>query len=202
MKISKVEPQKKNRNRCSIFIDGEYRFGLSKNLVLKYDLKEGDEIDEDLIKNVLQEAEKEQIKQRAYKILHYRERSAEELKGRLIKIGFDQNLVNDVIKDFIGDKTLDDERFAKALVHDYTHLKTKGNRFLIQELRKKGIIQEIIQAAIQGRDEKNLAKQFFEKKLSHLKKQDPKERQKIIRRLLSRGFTPTVVYEILGEDID
>ena len=84
MKISKVEPQKKNRNRCSIFIDGEYRFGLSKDLVLKYDIKEDDEIDEDLIKNVLQEAEKEKIRQRAYKILHYRDRSVQELKNRLL----------------------------------------------------------------------------------------------------------------------
>ena len=202
MKISKVEPQKKNRNRCSIFIDGEYRFGLSKDLVLKYDVKEGDEIDEDLIRNVLQEAEKEKIKQRAYKILHYRDRSVQELKNRLLKIGFDQDLVNDVLKDFIEDKILDDERFAKAFIRDYTYLKLKGNRFIIRELKKIGLSQETVDAMLKERNEKELIKNLIERKLKHLNRKDPKERGKIIRSLLSRGFTPDLVYDFLNADVE
>ena len=199
MKISKIEPQKKNKKRCSIYIDGEFRFGLTKDLVLKYDLNEGDEITEDDIKNVLLESEKQKIKQRAFKILHYRERSVQELTNRLIKIGFDQSLVNQVIEDFTADKTLDDERFVKAFVSDYTKLKPKGNKFIIRELKKRGIPQEKIAKMLSSRNEKKLVKDFIENKLSHLNKNNPKERQKIIRRLLSRGFTPDIVYSILSE---
>ena len=199
MKISKIEPQKKNKKRCSIYIDGEFRFGLTKDLVLKYDLNEGDEITEDDIKNVLLESEKQKIKQRAFKILHYRERSVQELTNRLIKIGFDQSLVNQVIEDFTADKTLDDERFVKAFVSDYTKLKPKGNKFIIRELKKRGIPQEKIAKMLSSRNEKELVKDFIQKKLAHLNKNNPKERQKIICRLLSRGFTPDIVYSILSE---
>ena len=201
MKISKIEPQKKNSNRCSIYIDGEYRFGLTKDLVLKYDLHEGDEISEKEIKDVLLEEEKQKIKQRAFKLLHYRQRSARELRNRLIKIGFDPSLVDNVIEDFIEDKTIDDERFTKAFMHDYTYVKTKGNKFITWELKKKGITQEIINKMLQGRDEKKLAKEFMKKKMTSLDIHKPKDRQKIIRRLLSHGFTSDVVYGIVNNRI-
>ena len=81
--------------------------------------------------------EKVKIRSRAYKILHYRERSIKELKHRLLHIGFDQLLVDEVIDDFVSDKTLDDERFARAFVSDYTKLKPKGNRFIYNELIKE-----------------------------------------------------------------
>jgi regulatory protein len=200
VKISKIEPQKKNKNRCSIYINGEFKFGLTKDLVLKYDLGEGDEITDDEIKNVLLEEEKQKIKQRAFRILHYRDRSAQELKKRLIRIGFDQSLVDQVIEDFVEDKTLDDERFIKAFINDYTKLKPKGNIFIIHELRKRGFSREMVIKMLNNRDEKSIIKSFIQKKLSHLDKNNPKVRQKIIRRLLSRGFTPNIVYDVLAEN--
>jgi len=199
VKISRIETQKRNKKRCSIFIDDIYSISLTKDLILKYNLNEGDEITDDVIRNILLEEEKEKIKQRAFKILHYRERSAQELKERLLKIGYDEQLVNEVIQDFIEDKTLDERRFAQAFVTDYTRLKPKGNRFIIQELKKKKISQEIIDEMINLRDEKSLALDFLNKKLTNLNKNDPKQRRKIIYRLLNRGFTPKIIYEILGE---
>ena len=199
MKISKIEPQKKNSKRCSIYIDGEYRFGLTKDLVLKYDLKEDDEITDGTIENILLEEERQRIKQRAFKILRYRQRSAHELINRLIRIGFDAVLVERVIEDFIADKTIDDERFTKAFISDYTNLTTKGNQFIIWELKKRGIPQDTIMKMLQSRDEKELVKKFIQKKLAHLDKHNPRERQKIIRRLLSRGFTPNIVYGVISE---
>ncbi|MCK5258809.1 MAG: RecX family transcriptional regulator [Thermoplasmatales archaeon] len=199
MKISKIQPQTRNKNRCSIYIDGEFRFGLTNDLVVKYNLNTGNEITDEEIKNILLQEEKVKIRSRAYKILHYRERSIKELKHRLLHIGFDQLLVDEVIDDFVSDKTLDDERFARAFVSDYTKLKPKGNRFIYNELIKKGISKEVITELISGRDEKELIKNFIQKKLSNFNKTNFKERQKMIRRLLNRGFTPSIVYEIINE---
>ena len=104
-----------------------------------------------------------------------------------------------MIDDFVSDKTLDDDRFARAFVSDYTKLKPKGNRFIYNELLKKGISKEIITELISGRDEKELIKNFIQKKLSNFNKTNLKERQKMIRRLLNHGFTPGIVYEIINE---
>ena len=200
MKISKIEPQKKNKKRCSIYIDGEFKFGLTKELVLKYDLNEGDEITEEDIKNVLLEEEKHKIIQRAFKILHYRERSVRELRDRLMRIGFDNSLVDEVIAELIADKTLDDERFARAFVNDYTSLKPKGNRFILSELTRRGVAREIITNLLDTRDEGELIRNYIEKKASNLDMKNPKERQKLVRRLLTRGFTPDIVYDMIKKE--
>jgi regulatory protein len=200
VKITKIEPQKRNKKRSSIYINGAYRFGLGTELVLKYNLQEGAEIGEEEIENILFQEEKMHVKERAYKILRYRDRSARELKQRLIKLGFDESLVNDVIQDFCEDKTLDDIRLAQEFVSDYTRVNLKGNRFIVHELKKKGVPQEVIEEVITSRDEKTLARTFLEKKLANLNTNNPKERQKVLRRLLTRGFTPGVVYDLLREE--
>jgi regulatory protein len=168
--------------------------------VLKYDLKEGDEITDDEIKNLLLEEEKQKIKQRAYRLLNFRSRSARELRDRLLTIGFDPTLVNTVIEDFLKDNTLDDERFAKAFINDYTTVRAKGNVFIVRELLKKGIPHDTITKMLETRDEKSLIKDFINKKLSHLNKHEPKERQKIIRRLMSRGFTPDTIFSVINNE--
>lgn len=200
MKISKIEPQKRNKRRSSIYIDGNFGFGLSNEVVLKHDLKEGDEISDVLIKDVLLEEEKQKIRQRAFKILHYRNRSTQELRSRLIRIGFDDQLVLDIIEEFTAEGTLDDEKFAHAFVGDYTKLNPRGNRFIIRELEKRGVSKKIISEIIDERDEIFLVRNFIEKKLSRLNKHNLKDKQKIIRRLLTRGFSPDVVYDVLREE--
>lgn len=199
MKISKIEPQKKNKKRCSIFIDGKFSVGLTKEIVIRYNLHEGLEITDREFDEILHQAEKGKIANRAFKILHYRERSVEELRTRLIRIGFDDQLVDELVDELIADKTLDDERFANAFVNDYTNLKPRGNRFIISELNKKGIAKELTARLVSTRDERKMIKQYVEKKASNLDIKNPKERQRLVRRLMTRGFTPDIVYEIIKE---
>ncbi len=199
MKISAIKPQKKNKNRCSIFIDGEYRFGLSKDIVIKYDLHEGDDIDETHISAVLLQEEKEKVRTRAFKILQFRQRSVYELSTRLMDIGFEKTLVDDVVTGFIDDDTLNDRRFAESFVQDYTTLKPKGNRFIYHELVKRGIAKDIIETVLSGRDEKDLIKTFLQKKMQAYDLQKPKDRQKVLRQLLNRGFSSQLVYDMIRE---
>lgn len=199
MKISAIKPQKKNKNRCSIFIDGEYRFGLSKEIVIKYDIHEGDDIDETHISTVLLQEEREKVRTRAFKILQYRQRSVHELSTRLMDIGFERTLVDDVVEGFIEDDTLNDRRFAEAFVQDYTTLRPKGNRFIYHELIKRGIAKDIIETVLSGRDEKELIADFLHKKLRGYNLQNPKDRQRVARQLLNRGFSSQLVYDMIRE---
>ena len=197
MKISKIQTQKKNSDRCSIFIDGVFKFGLTKELVIQSGLYEGAEINEKEIEKILYQAETLKVMNRALKIMHYCQRSVKELRMRLLKIGFDETHVDDVIHELIADRTLDDERYARAFVHDYTSLKPKGNRFIINELSKKGIQREIIEKLLKDRDETQMITEYIEKKAGNLDIHDRKDRQKLLRRLLNRGFSSDLVYDIV-----
>ena len=197
MKISKITIQKKNKDRCSIFIDGEFKFGLTKDLVLQYGLYEGAEITDQEIEVLLFQAEKAKIVNRAYKILHYRQRSVKEMRDRLLKIGYEVEFVDAVINEMVADSTLDDERFARAFVNDHTSLKPKGNRYILNELTKKGISKETIERLLRDRDEKQMVSEYIKHKARNLNIHTRKDRQKLLRRLLNRGFSSDLVYEIL-----
>ena len=199
MKISKIEPQKKNRTRSTVYVNGQFAFGISNELLVKYDIHEGDAIDDDFMQNMLMAKEKERIRTRAFRLLHYRNRAVNELKDRLLKIGFDQNLIEQVIDELIQDKTLDDENFTQSFIADYTKLRKKGNIFIRHELMKKGVARELIDRQLLKRDEKGIAAEYIRTKLSGFNLSRPKDRQKALRRLLTRGFTPSVAYEVLNE---
>ncbi|UCD19812.1 MAG: RecX family transcriptional regulator [candidate division WOR-3 bacterium] len=199
MKISKIEPQKKNKNRSSIFVDGKFAFGLSNEVLAKFDLHEGDDIDDETVQNVLLEREKQMIRTRAFRLLRYRSRSSQELKTRLLRIGFDDEPVAGVIEELMQNNSLDDEKFARSFVADYTKLRPRGNVYIRRELTKRGIAGEIIERLITARDEKVVIEGFVQRKLSDLNIKNPKDRARAIRRLLTRGFTPSVVYEVIRE---
>lgn len=173
--------------------------GLSLEVVTKYDLHEGDEISKEDIEGFLLQEEKMKIRNRAFRLLGYRDRSTKEMEQRLLEQGFDQVLVKEIIDEFVADATLDDQRFTRSYVHDYTLVKPRGNVFIQKELRKKGIPADMIQAELALRDERELVIGYIARKLSDLSAGNPGERQRMIHRLLTRGFTSSLVYDIINE---
>lgn len=173
--------------------------GLSLDIVTKYDLHEGDEISQEEIDQLLIQEEKMKMRYRAFRLLGYRDRSIKEMEQRLLDQGFDQAMVKEVIDEFVADTTLDDQRFTRSYVHDYTIVKPRGNVFIQKELRKKGISADMIQAELALRDERELILGYITRKLSSLNAEIPKERQKMIHRLLTRGFTSSLVCNIINE---
>ena len=52
-KITKIEVQKKNKHRYSVYINDSFEFGINEEVLLKYGLEVGSEIDEYFIENIL-----------------------------------------------------------------------------------------------------------------------------------------------------
>ncbi|MEO0155683.1 MAG: RecX family transcriptional regulator [candidate division WOR-3 bacterium] len=202
MKISKIEVQKKNKKRSSIYIDGEFKFGLDNEIILRYNIKEGDEITEDQVKNLLLAEEKQKIKQRAYRLLRYRSRSIAEMRDRLKKLGYEPEIVEEVVHELVEEGILNNHKFAREFVSDYTNLKPRGNIFIVNELKKKKVDDAYIKEILKERDEKNLIRKIIEKKFSNFDKKDQKQKARIIRYLSYRGFTPQAIYDVLGEDYE
>ncbi|MCX7995037.1 MAG: RecX family transcriptional regulator [candidate division WOR-3 bacterium] len=202
MKISRIEAQKRNRKRSNIYLNGEYRFALDNEIILNYDLKEGDEITEEQISYLLLAEQKRRLKQRAYRLLRYRNRSIAEMKERLQRLGYETEMVEEIVRELIEEGILNDQKFVRDFVSDYTYLKPKGNVFIINELRKRKIDGNLIQEILQERDEKPLIKDIIKKRFGELDKGNKKQKAKIVRYLLSKGFTHSSIYEVLGEDYE
>lgn len=97
---------------------------------------------------------------------------------------------------------LDDTAFAE----NYTQLRQQNEKFgarrVSQELNRKGIAQQTIADAIESKyaevSEEALARQHLERKRLR-KPENEKETARIMRRLVTAGFSVGVIYKILRQ---
>jgi regulatory protein len=97
---------------------------------------------------------------------------------------------------------LDDTNFAET----YTRLRQEnekfGSRRVRQELSRKGIAQQTVTATIETQyaevNEEALARQHLERKRIR-KPESEKETARIVRRLVTAGFSTSVIYKILRQ---
>ncbi|MBI9048644.1 MAG: RecX family transcriptional regulator [Anaerolineaceae bacterium] len=155
-KISAITAQKRNPNRVNIYIDGSYRFSLSR--IVAAWLKVGEILDDIKIEKLQSHDEYEIAFQRAARYLQYRARTTYELNKKLLDLGFSDEVVENVIRRCNELQMLNDEDFAASYVHFRITHRPRGRRLLVHELKSKGIKDEIIQSALSDiTDESQLA---------------------------------------------
>lgn len=202
-RITKIEPQKKNPKRRSIFLDGEFAFGLDEEVLYKYGLKIGEELDQKKIDQVLESEVKKESKDAALKFLSYRMRSEKEVRDKLKKKEFARDIIDEVIGDLKRVNLLDDYEFASAWIRDRISNKPRGKTLLKQELWKKGIKEEIIEKVLkeyfEDEDEElNLAKKLLEKRKKRYENLDKNvANRRMMSFLLRRGFSYEIVKQVL-----
>lgn len=203
-KITKIEVQKKKKNRRSLYLNDEFAFGLDAEVVAQFGLQEGDELTQEKINSLLLKEEKKRIKEKAYRYLAGRAHSEKELRTKLVQKGYDQGIVEDVISDLKAQNLVDDEAFALTYVRSRMVNKPAGQILLRRELWQKGIGEEIIEKALQeayrDKDQLEVARELVKKRRTRYKDLDHSKRKKRLADfLVRRGFEWEVVKEVIEE---
>lgn len=89
----------------------------------------------------------------ALRFLEARQRSAEEVRRRLLLQGYRLTMVDGAITRLTELGMLDDASFAKAWVESRDRARPRGERALRQELRAKGVDREVIDKVISERED-------------------------------------------------
>ncbi|NLM25861.1 MAG: regulatory protein RecX [Firmicutes bacterium] len=148
------------------------------------------------------------IKARALRLLTVKNRTAAELRQRLLKDGYLETDVEAVISWLLDLGYLNDRLTAAALVETRCRFRPKGIKGLDYELRQKGVAEEIIQEVmISKEDERQLAISLAEKRLKTMANLPLKTKQRRIIGLLNRrGFSWDVIRyvldRLLGSSLD
>ncbi|MBC8042619.1 MAG: regulatory protein RecX [Rhizobacter sp.] len=200
MIITKIEYQKNDRDRISIFIDGEFAFGVSEELLLKFALKKGQEVEPEQVKAWMAEKEYFEAKTSALNYLSMRVHSTKELKDKLKKKGFGLDAISRVLVRLEELGLTDDKRFAEVLLRDKLR-KPIGKRRLQQELYKKGIKRDMASEVMEATDlnADALCQTAAERKLRSLQKEPDKQKakRKLIDFLMRRGFEWEVIRPVV-----
>ncbi len=190
--ITKIEPQKKNPRRRSIFIDGRFIFGVDEEVVSKLGLEKGETLTEKRITEILARKSENEAKEVALRFLSFRRRTEKEIKDKLRQKGFDDKTIRSTIEKLKGYDLVDDYEFAVAWIKERLAYKPRGKRLLRQELWKKGIQKEIIDRAVNElcRNEDESALEVLRKAGRRYRKLEPEvARRRIYGLLMRRGFS-------------
>ncbi|HHY88444.1 MAG TPA: hypothetical protein GYA06_05975 [Chloroflexi bacterium] len=202
-KITALKAQKKNPNRVSVYLDGEYAFGLAK--IVAAWLQVGQVLTDEKIDQLQAKDAEEVAYQRALRFLSYRPRSESEVREKLVKLGFEQQVIDAVIQRLIDSRFLGDQEFAQTWVENRSTFRPRSRRVLALELRQKGVEEEIIQEALhENVDDQELAYKAaiqYSRRLEGLEWEDFRKRLSgfLGRRGFSYGTIAPVVKQLWSE---
>ena len=202
MKITALKQQIKNPERVSIFVDEKYAFSLSLDELVKYKLKNGDELSEVDVKKYKKISEDGKLRAKALAWVTNRPHSVREFYDYLRRKKAEPELADKLAEEFVAKKYLDDESYARWLV-DLRARANKSNRAIKTELFKKGIDREVIDQIMGTETEtevERLGELINKKKNLSRYRNDP---VKFAKYLTSQGFSYQQVKEQMNlADID
>lgn len=194
--ITKLEVQKKNKERVNVYIEGQYAFACTMSVAL--DLKKGQYLSQADIDAFKQQDDRHKAYDRAIFYLGFRARSRAEVERYLRGKGFSAEAIEAAVQRLFDEGYLGDEAFAQTWVDDRQRLKPKSRRALRYELKKKGLRQADIDAALEAVDEDDAAWRAIEPKLWQWRGLDEMSFKKKAGGFLSRrGFNYEIVRNTL-----
>lgn len=205
--ITALLRQKKARHRVSVFLDGEFAFGLYEETALLHALKKGMELSGAVLDAVQHSDRRIHARFVAERYLSTRMRSEGELRKRLQREELPDDVIDETIATFLRVQLIDDAAYAAAWIRDRGRLKPRSTALLRRELRARGVAEGIIEQALreEEQDDSSLA---LELARNWLERHASLDRDKALRRVMGflqrRGFSVSVAYEavrrLFGED--
>ena len=203
--ITALETQTHDEDRVSIFLDGEFAFGVHQDVVVKYGLTEGQTLTPEEREQIEEDEEYVQAKQRALGYLAHKPRTEKEVRRKLRQEEYVDPVIEDVIARLYELEYLDDESYATDYAHNRFSSKKYGPIRIRRELVERGIERHVAEDAVadlyQDKDPIAVARQHAEKRWPRLADEDdPRRRkQKMYRYLRRRGFTSDTIYLVLDQ---
>lgn len=140
----------------------------------------------------------------ALRLLSIRARSRQELADRLRRRGFEARVVAQVLHELATRRLLDDAAFARGWVRTRVLSRRLGRRRLADELREKGVSEEIVETVLRDTfrelREEEIARQAAERRITALAHLSVEViRRRLTGYLLRRGFPRETVEQVVGQ---
>ncbi len=125
------------------------------------------------------------------RLMKYRLRSEGEVRKRLLKMGYSEEIVDTVVDRLKKSGILDDERFAYLFAKDELSIRFHGPYVIKRKLKELGVDEDIVEKALEKAmeelDLRERVRELFERY---------KDLRKVKEVLFRRGFDPSIVDEM------
>lgn len=205
-KITKIEAQKRTKDRVNIYIDESYAFSVSAELVYRDGLRKDLEINEEKLKEVVKEDNIIKCKNTALRIVERSYKTEKEIIEKLFEKGYEKDEIDKTLEFLREYKFINDEAYTRMYVKD--RAKTQGRGKIKYALMKKGVDHENIESALETIDkdeEKEAALELARKRYLVISKRESDKYKlwnKLYRFLVGRGYDYSLVKEIVKEVVN
>lgn len=199
--ITDVKPQKKKRDRYSLFVNGKFLMGVYDDLVLDYGLSKGSILTYELINEILYEDLKKKSIRAALSLLSYKQRTVFELSKKLRDKDYDDEIIDITMARLIELGYVNDEQYAR----DFVEMRKSyaGSYKLKTDLYRRGINNSIIEMVL---SEINTDDQYEELKAMCVKKNsqseglsNEKKYNRVMAFLIRKGYNFADVKSAMAE---
>ena len=185
-------------------MDGEFVAGVHEDVAAALNLGVGQSFDRDRLVELVKAETMRKARERALRLIGYRDRSKSEIRKRLVGSDFPEDIVEEVVDHLSRAGLLDDRKFSRDWVKSRTASKPMGRTRLAWELRSRGVDAPIVEQALEGLDQEaeyGLARSVAEARLRKMDRDDPSVRSKLGSFLRRRGFSWDVIERVLDEPL-
>ncbi len=197
MKITSLEKYK--GKTYQVDLDNYETYFWHYDIICEYHLKEGMEIPQSAVEEIVFSNDFRKAKERALYLLDYRDYSYTELFEKLEK-NYGEDICYKVMERMVELGTIDDRRYAERLARHYIEVKKFGYYRAVSEMRNKGIPKDIIEETL-SEYEDTVFDRLFEliNKKYYRYLDDEKGVKKVKNALVRYGYSYDDINAVLNE---
>lgn len=201
--ITSVSPQKKRKDRFSLFHEKQFLIGISGKSMMDFSIQKGVELTPFLYKKLKAAEEYQKVKDACYRYLSRRDHASFELRQKIQKKGFGREIIQSVLEEFEQKGLLNDESFARKFASDKANFKKWGPKKIQNSLIKKGIrkpvAKKVVQNVAENLEQDQICVDLALKRKRHFLRENDlfKRKQKIYRYLAGKGYAGPVIQKAL-----
>jgi regulatory protein len=146
--ITALRAQAHSSQRVNLFLDGEFAIGVSLNTLAREGLAVGQLVDDATWARLESTEQADKALQAGMRLIEFRPRSIGELRQRLRRKEFPDPAIDYAIARLSEIGLLDDAAFSQQWVDTRRAFSPRGSLALRDELRRKGVPRDLIDAAL------------------------------------------------------
>ena len=200
--ITKIESQKRNEDRVNIYVDEKFFMAIYKELVFTFNLKKGDNINEDNLKRILKDEMFLKGKNKALNILSKASQSEKKIREKL-QDDFEEDVIDDIVDFLKKYNFINDNELASKIVNTNININKYGKNRIKQNLYNKGIERNAIDEAISEidqNDEFENALYLAQKRYDRVKNEDSRKAYaNVDHHLAYKGFSYDIIKSVLNK---
>lgn len=189
---------------CIITLDSGETIECSADLIAKHNIVKKMAITQDTLDAIARDQRLMDVRQAAMSFVAFKPRTSAQVRRKLADKDYTPEEIEEAIQFLKEFKYLDDIAYARSFINDLLLRKATGKSRIAAELKKRGIAQEDIRAALAEifpeNDTMTLARDAATKKIRTVRhKPSDKQRSAVVSYLARQGFAWDVIRKVIEE---